>query len=68
VPLAVLSLDVFAQESGSKIGFISVNALLQTMPEGRTTVMNAELAASSGLLIYADLETTDLTADVKTKF
>jgi outer membrane protein len=150
VPIAILSFGAIAQESGGKLGFVSVNALIQFTPEGQavlelrraasielqpiqtqlgvynqqaqagtlseadraqanlleldftqkiqeyqaklgaaysgfsqaidpaiaqtakdqgfSTVMNSELAASSGLVIYADPEATDLTEDVKTKF
>ena len=35
--------------------------------QGFAIVMNSEVAASSGLVIYADSEATDLTQDVKTK-
>jgi outer membrane protein len=150
VPVAVLSFGAIAQESGGKLGFVSVTALIQATPEGQVvlelrraaseelrpiqnqlgaynqqaqagtlseadraqanvleldytqkvqqyqakldaayssfskaidpviaqaaknqgfaTVMNSELAASSGLVIYADPEATDLTEDVKAKF
>jgi outer membrane protein len=148
-PVAVLSFGAIAQESGTKLGFVSVNALIQATPEGQAVleirraaseelqpiqsqletynkqaqagtlseadraqanlvqldysqkiqefqakldaayssfsqaidpaiaqsakdqgfavVMNSELAASSGLVIYADLDTTNLTEDVKAK-
>jgi outer membrane protein len=148
-PVAVLSFGAIAQESGTKLGFVSVNALIQATPEGQAVleirraaseelqpiqnqletynkqvqagtlseaaraqanllqldytqkiqefqakldaayssfsqvidpaiaqsakdqgfavVMNSEVAASSGLVIYADLDTTNLTEDVKAK-
>jgi outer membrane protein len=149
VPIAILSFAAIAQESGTKLGFVSVNVLIQATPEGQTVleirraaseelrpiqsqlgtynqqaqagtlseadraqanlleldytqkiqdyqskldaayssfsqvidpaiaqsakdqgfsvVMNSELAASSGLVIYADFDTTNLTEDVKAK-
>jgi outer membrane protein len=148
-PVAILSFGAIAQEPGTKLGFVSVNALIQTTPEGQavleirraaseelrpiqnqlgiynqqaqagtlseadraqanlleldytqkiqefqanldsayssfsqaidpaiaqsakdqgfSVVMNSEVAASSGLVIYADLDTTNLTEDVKAK-
>ncbi len=149
VPVAVLSFGAIAQDSGTKLGFVSVNALTQATPEGQallelrraaneelrpmqsqlgaynqqaqagtlseadraqanllqleytqkiqeyqakldaayssfsqvidpaiaqsakdqgfSAVMNSEVAASSGLVIYADPEATSLTDDVKAK-
>jgi outer membrane protein len=150
VPVAVLSFGAIAQESGGKLGFVSVKVLLESTTEGQavlevrqaanqelqpiqsqlaaynqkaqagtlseadraqlnllqldytqkiqeyqakldaayssfsqvidpaiaqtakdqgfSVVMNSEIAASSGLVIYADPEATDLTEDVKAKF
>ena len=149
VPVAVLSFSAIAQESGGKLGFVSVTALIEATPEGQAVleirlaaseelrplqtqlelynqqaqagtlseadraqanllqldytqkiqeyqanldaayssfsqvidpaiaqsakdqgfavVMNSEIAASSGLVIYADPEATNLTEDVKAK-
>ncbi len=148
-PVAVLSFGAIAQESGTKLGFVSVRALLEATAEGKavlevrqtaatelqpiqsqlgtynqqaqagtlseadraqanllqrnytqkvqeyqakldaaysgfsqvidpaiaqsakdqgfSVVMNSEVAASSGLVIYADPDTTNLTEDVKAK-